>query len=440
MGVRDVLVYLKGQGWELRPDQRRILPTLLRESHFCLLWNMRLGKTLPVCIAAEVKGKNVLIVAPPKVLATGVWDKNLNIINASDKFDIISSGRLTKEYEDQLLTKDYDFVIIDELHQYRGNTQRTRILSKITSKADVVIGLTGTPFDKNLHEIFYPWKLLDGGELFGTNRTNFNNTYCMKEDPYDLRSDWVLRPEMYNLIVDAIKPNMDRVLKKEEIIEPETIIHNYNLTDTQKELYRDLDAREPIEFFDDENVEFKGGVIKEKKYQLCSGFLLHTFLESDPSGKLPYIEDKVVMRGIPTYKWDLFRELIEKETKKFVIWVRYIEEYRLVLENVGSKRVKRFTPTSLKMLESGVLDGIVAHPRSAGVGVDISCADAAYFVTETPSNIDQSQARARLSVLGGTDRKTLHYMVAYEPQSKKLRNKMKEKRAKMETFLDERYH
>ena len=438
---RKILRELKWKGYTLRPRQEKLLPTLLRADHFMLLWQMRMGKTLPSAIAVAARCDRPLIIAPPKVVP--VWHEHMKLIEYQDH-TIVSSGILSpKEKEENgkivkipnpklsaLLKKKFDGVVIDEIHQFRKDSARTNVVRKLVKGLDFRLGLTGTPFDRDLNEIFYPWMILDDGDLLGTSKKKFHQAYCMKEDPYNKFSPWVFQPGMKQILETALSPNVDRHFP-DSIKSPKVNLHRFTLTREQSEYIRDLREGNEIEFFQGDDIEFNAGVIREKVFQVCSGFMIHTIYydERDEKG------ERIVKRGITTKKWTKLRRLVHRLEGRGVVWVRYIEEYQCVLDTLSKYRIKKYSASNLEALNKNKLDILVAHPRSAGVGVDISCADWAIFVSETPSNIDQSQARMRLSRVDGLEEKNLHYLLPEEEYNEEQHIDIANKRMGLEKFL-----
>lgn len=415
--------------FRLRPMQAEILPLLTGRKYYMLVWEMRSGKTLPAYLAAkEVTRRRALVVCPPNVMPD--WMKTHALVGADDFADLLSSGMLKDpDYVDSIMHNNYDVVIVDEIHQYRHNSIRTRLMRKLTDKAEHVYGLTGTPFDKDLSELFYPWMLLDKGKAFGRNRSKFRRDHC-----YPLESGgWKLTTAGERRIREVTEPHMS-VYAPKEIKAPDYTPVRFALTRQQSEFYVKLANREPMDFFEAENVEFPSNVITEKMFQLTSGFLLWTkeWVEGDE-----LVQERRVLNEIPTIKWSILRQLVNGFEGRFVCWVRYIREYELILEacRLAGKRVEKYTTANLDKLRSGKLDGLAAHPRSAGVGVDISCADHAVFVSETPGAIDQAQARARLSFMGDSKTKTIHYLLAQEPKTEGQHDSVLEKTKRLKAFV-----
>ena len=416
--------------WEWRPDQARILPTLLASEYYMLVWEMRTGKTWPAYMAMHALTRNrCLIVCPPKVM--GVWKDAHEKLLGDDVFDLLSSGKLEPDYVTPMLNNKYDSIIIDEIHQYRYDSIRFRQLRRLTDRADRVFGLTGTPFDADLAEIFRPWQLLDGGKAFGRNEKVFRMKYCAFDESSN--GTWEITPDGHDRIMKVVSPHMDR-LSPHGLVKPEVVPVPYNLTRQQNEYYVALKAGHPLDFFNGENVEFNKGVVREKQFQVCSGFLLWTEIWEDDGEE---ITQSHVLEGIPTIKWGVLQRLLAKLDGSGVVWVRYVKEYELAKEACikAGLVVKKYSPKTLTDLNQGRVDVLLAHPRSAGVGVDMSVASWAVFVSETPSTIDQAQARARLSLLGDTEKKTIYYLLAQESNTEEQHKNVQGKISYLERFV-----
>ena len=136
---------------------------------------MRAGKTLPVCKyisdwVKEFPNDPVLVVCPSDI--TDVWIAQLDELEVDrEKYSIIGQGMLShrepEEFREEF-DNPYKLIVVDEIHGYREFSQRYKNLKYLSKNSCKRIGLTATPFDKNLQEMFYPIQWLDKGELLGT--------------------------------------------------------------------------------------------------------------------------------------------------------------------------------------------------------------------------------------------------------------------------------
>lgn len=430
--VGEMVHYLGQSGFELRPDQKRILPKLLNTDYHLLAWEMRTGKTLASAIPMAARYERILVVTLKEVVPS--WKKQLKLLREyGDRFTIITVGRLNKRYRKQLKDGDFQAVIVDEIQKFRAFHKSFQTLRSVTDRAECVIGLSGTPFDKVVSEIFYPWQLLDGGLQFGRNSSDFNLRYCYQKNPRRMGDPWVVRPDKIEKIKTAIQGHCDRA-SPPDLLRPDEKIYKIPVTDAQKRIIHDLAKKVPVPFFRGADADFSAAIRKEKMHQVLSGFLLHTIYSSGPGGKP--VPSRVSLDNIPTQKWSYLKNVAMSLSGPVIIWVKYVKEYEIVEKVLEGQGVERFSRAALEKFRNKELKFLICHPRSAGVGIDISCADHAIFVSETPSGIDQAQARARLCKVGSKRKKSIHYLVPNIDISQELRARMNDKKEKLGMFIE----
>ena len=397
-----------------------------------LLWDMRTGKTLALAIAAKIKGESTLVICPPAVIP--VWKKAFEDIGFKDYY-ILSSGKL-KEGVDVAVNKwGFKTLIIDEIHMYRNYSHRFKALKRIRAVVDRCWGCTGTPFDKNLDEIFYMWSLLDKNITFGTNRKNFRAKYCSCVNPDSPHPLWEVTKEGVKLIMAHIRPFMSvKTLDTKMVLKEEIIL--YPVTPRQRGLLDDLRMGKPIDMVEGSNTILSPSHVNDKCLQVLGGFYIDwdRAFEGDPrDGR------RQVHRNIETHKWEALRDYVKKiGHDRIIIWVKFIEEYDRVIEALSSdfKPVK-FSQKNLALFKQGVVGPIVCHPRSAGTGIDISGAKNAIYVSESPQNVDKLQSKARMSEFKGDGEKEIGYLISSYGQetdgidyARRSTMKQKEKRVK----------
>lgn len=409
----------------LRPMQREIIPKIVERNYYCLSWSMRTGKTFPLLIAASLQGGNILIVCPPNCIP--VWESAITKLEITNSYKIISSGKVgMPKYIQECLKYAPRTLIIDEIHQYRSFTNRFKGLMKIRRTAQFCYAATGTIIDKDFDEIFYIVQLLDEGELLGTNRSVFREKLC---NPYKVgnRINWKMKPELEEAFKRLVFEFIS-VHRSDKVQPPQVLKHFYHLTKEQKELITDLEKpvnrRKYQGRVNGENLLVEGAGRKQKILQITSGF---------------WIGENETYRGIPTNKFgllrDIFKNIIGKT--KAIVWVRFIEEYHLVYTTLKDIRnINKYNKANLEALNNGTLDTLICHPKSAGVGVDISVAQHALFLTESWSNVDSLQAKARLDSYEGKETKTIHYLLAHTRETLSTRQLMEKKEKKINDIYE----
>lgn len=93
--------------------------------------------------------------------------------------------------------QNFDCVVFDEIHRCNNeHSLQSKICLELSKRTNHVIGLSGTPVDKNLLELFHIHKVLDLGSTFGWNfwRFRFDN---FKQEIFE----WVPREGMEQAIL-----------------------------------------------------------------------------------------------------------------------------------------------------------------------------------------------------------------------------------------------
>ena len=412
---------MKRRGLSLRPLQAAILPKILAHTYYLLIWQMRAGKTWPALLAAQKRNIPCIIVCPANVRE--VWHKAIKELGITIEIEVLSSGAFSNPhmvyYGDKIIpTLHKHFtLIIDEIQGYRSYSNRFKNLLKLRKLATYFIGLTGTPIDKDLEEYFYIWQLMDLGSMLGTSRHSFRNKCC---DAFvqGRRITYALKKEFIRPFNEMIAPFVS-IYRPTEIDTPEVRTIKFPLTVYQKYIIRDLslrmENRKPNVNLDGHNVFIEGSGVGPKIMQVTSGFWIR------PDGS---IYDKIdTNKFIELQK--LFRDTIKDAPT--IIWVRFIREYDLVIQALKGYSRAKYSKKTFKAFTEGEISILVCHPKSAGVGLDMSSAHYAVFLTESLSNIDSLQASARLNVYGGAKKKVIYYLLADTPHVMKVQKTMEKK-------------
>lgn len=357
----------------------------------------------------------VLVVSPPRVM--GVWEEWKGRYRVGDDMEVVSSGGLSTGK----LPHPPNICVIDEVHNYRHYSNRFKALRRITKDCEFMCGLTGTPIDSDTAEFFYYLTLLSKGRVFGTwSKTRFLQVCGYQINPNLTHSPWKLKPDFEREFMEDMKAYIDVYDGKDKITPPECEKAAYDITWEQTDWAQRIVGETPIT----ETVTVKGvetpmmelqaemppHARKDKRRQIESGFLLH---------------DGEVVKRFGTNKWGRLQLLLTHCEGQVLVWYRYIEEKREILEITGKKA--EFTPKNFEAFKRGESRFMVAHPRAAGAGLDFSCADTAIFVTPNPSNVDVQQALYRLCTVSGSKNKKVYFMVAASPGGREDYRRMTEK-------------
>ena len=407
-------------------EQMRFLMDRWDEGWGVLVAQMRTRKTSTILYFLEwvrmskMNAPSILVVCPPKVIP--VWEDMKKHFVVGHFITVLSSGALSsKDGPFKGEKPKFDILVLDELHQYRAYSNRYKRLRKLAKEAVYMVGMTGTPIDQDVAEFFYPLTLLSKGGFFGTqSRELFRRTYCYQINPGLTHSPWKMRPEAEEALVGELRKVAHFYDGKDKITPPECEKAAYDITWEQTDWAQRIVGETPIR----ERVTVKGvetpmmelqaemppHARKDKRRQIESGFLLH---------------DGEVVKRFGTNKWGRLQLLLTHCEGQVLVWYRYIEEKREILEITGKKA--EFTPKNFEAFKRGESRFMVAHPRAAGAGLDFSCADTAIFVTPNPSNVDVQQALYRLCTVSGSKNKKVYFMVAASPGGREDYRRMTEK-------------
>ena len=370
----------------LFPHQAHGIALLDRAPRAFLFWSMRSGKTYTVCKhIKDYDYQRVVVVSPIRPKAQWVLEmKELGYT----RWDWYSSDSLHKLQKNITQNKiQYDLLVVDEVHQFRSKSNRFNLLRKIANRIKRFVGLTGTPTDQNIHELFYPMQLVDN-KFWGKSKKVFHRVYCddISDTPFPI---WVYRKDIYQQTIEMLK-KFTSFHVATDIVKPDTEYVNYTLSDKQKDIITALAVgeREKVSYIDEvdnEHVELELSHRRQKAEQVKGGFYIR--------------EDKTITILCLSDKWMKLAALVRLlGGKRILLWVRYVHEKEVVkgifpeAENLTLETLAGFNQNRIPIL--------FGNPKSAGVGIDVSHAMSMIFCTSVPSFIDTEQAKLRMSKMG----------------------------------------
>ncbi len=326
---------------ELYPFQKVGVDFLASVGSGLMGMDMGLGKTLMGTANAsngliDKKIERVLVLCPASVknewaiqLAkftdysyTVVSGKNREeLYNRKTDFIIMNYDLLWRDIDIVKKIK-WDMVIGDEIQRARNyKTDTVKCLKKID--CDIRIGLTGTPIENDLMDLFTIMKFINP-KIFGTNATSFKNRYCTVD--YFGRID----PTKYKNL-DEINKKLSFIMirrRKREVLDdlPEKIVNHFyvNLNPEETKKYREIKSGllEDIE----------GGKLKSVNALTQVGYLrqlcdcLNLVITKDKMVSSKFAELKQIVDDLP------------KESK-IVLFTQYERMAKLIEDNIGYRSV-----------------------------------------------------------------------------------------------------
>lgn len=414
---------------------------------FGLFFEMGTGKTLTAITILRIKYQKVgvlhptLILGPPIVLHNwrreilenstikpekvvvleGSGKERLKIFNAArGKFG--SQFIAITNYETMLMEPVFkavydwrpDCLVVDESHRCKDiQAKRTRAVIQIADRTRICkLLLTGTPVLKSPMDLFAQYRIMDGGENFGTSFTSFRRTYF-----YDRNAglagtqkyfpDWQPRKSCIDDLNHIINISAAAV-KKADCLDLPPLVRKrvpVELSAVQKKLYK----------------EIKQDLITTLGDKFCTAPIALTKalrLQQIVSGYLP-VEDKhgevsnVTLKDNP--RAAVLQELLGGIVgeHKVLVWAVFRENYATIRRVLASLEVEYVEVTGdisasekQKNVDRFNTDPrcrvLLGHPGSGGIGINLVAASYAIFYSRGFSLEHDLQAEAR-NYRGGSE-------------------------------------
>lgn len=405
--------------------------------YFALFFEQGTGKTSTLInilrekFQDETKPLRTLILCPPIVIEN--WKREILkyshiaidkiiTLTGSSFFRLSATEHATDSiyitnYQSLLMPKLYqrflDFkfkvVVLDESHKIKTyNSKTTKMVMKLGEYAKYRYCLTGTPVLNTAFDIFPQMKFLDGGKALGENYFEFRAKYFHDFNAGMPRHvyfpNWKIKPKSTEEINELIKPISARVIKKDCLDLPPLVRQRIDcgLTDEQADVYRTLEREFVAQFQGD-----GGRVVTD--LELTKGLRLQQIV----SGYCPN-EQGVIHEFKDNARIDATRDLLESicGSHKVIIWACFRENFRqleLLCSSLGIAQVSVYggvsdpTQRIRQFEEYPSCRVLIGHPKSCGIGVNLTAASYSIFYSRSYSLEDDLQAEAR-NYRGGSEK------------------------------------
>jgi SNF2 family DNA or RNA helicase len=300
--------------------------------------------------------------------------------------------------------KKFDAIILDESHKMKDwSSLNFDVVSTLALSIKQKILLTGTPFGKDLSEIWSQYYLIDKGATFGSNFYRFRDAYFVDKGTYYPKWEVTSFGRKYieeRLYTSAIRYEEDEVDQKL----PEKTFRKlvYSLTNEQRHLYLKLLSND---ISDDERVKNVNN--RSMAYrQICSGFLKSSDFVFKKNPKLEVLKDLI--------------ETVVNESK-IVIFHEFVKEGLMIEEMLQKMKIKYTTLDgrtknkydSYKSFEKDKsIRVMIAHPKSGGSSIEMIAANYCVFYSNSGSLIDRKQCIKRTHRPGQTKRCYFYDVIA----------------------------
>lgn len=309
---------------------------------------------------------------------------------------------------EKMLKDPFEIIICDESQRIKTyNSKTTKALLKLSQRAKYRYALSGTPILNTVSDIFPQIQFLDNGETFGTNFFKFRSEYFVDFNSNMPRHcyfpNWKMKPETPDRIQKAIEPISMRVLKKDCLDLPPLVkqVVHCEMNPEQERIYKELE---------------KDFVSSIEGTQIITDMELTKILRLQQivTGYIPDANDKIRVFK-ENSRNSALRELFESigPDHKIIVWACFKQNFRdieLICNDAKLPYVEVHggisPPNQRKNCEIFSTDGgcrvLIGHPRSAGVGINLTAASYAIFYSRSFSLEDDLQAEAR-NYRGGSE-------------------------------------
>lgn len=415
---------------------------------FGLFFEMGTGKTLTAITILRLKYQKAgaliptLILGPPIVLENWRRELILNsqikpekivVLDGTGKQRLATLGAAMAKFGSQFIAitnyetllmepvfnKLYTWrpqcLVVDESHRCKDiQAKRTRAVVQLADRALTCrLLLTGTPVLKSPMDLFAQYRIMDGGENFGTSFTAFRRTYFYDKNASLAGSqkyfpDWRPRASCVDDINHVINISAMSV-KKSDCLDLPPLVRKtvpVELSPVQKKLYKEI-KNDLITFLGDKTCTAPIALTKALRLQqIVSGYLP----VEDQHGEVSNITLKDNPRA--TVLQELLASIVGDH--KVLVWAVFKENYaviRRVLAGLGVDYVEVHGEVSAAAKQQNVdrfnneskCRVLLGHPGSGGIGINLVAASYAVFYSRGFSLEHDLQAEAR-NYRGGSER------------------------------------
>ncbi|MBW2451232.1 MAG: DEAD/DEAH box helicase [Deltaproteobacteria bacterium] len=358
----------------------------------------------------------------------GTRAKRLQVLGEDHHVYIINHDGI-KTIGKELLAKNFDCIIVDELAVYRNKrTDRWKALKPIVAKAEYAWGLTGAPTPNGPTDAYGQVKLLTPNRC-GMSFRAFQQQTMQQVSQFR----WIPRKEANDIVHEAMQPSIRYSLEDCHDLPPVTVsARDVALSARQKKAYKQLMNEYAME-------SRKAGIITvvneaariNKLIQVGAGFAY------TQDGKGEYLDAKHRLKET--------LNLASEAEGKVIIFASYkwaVAMLERVLGHIGTTlAITGATPKterdkSIALFRNSPAHRVlIAHPGCMAHGINLQCASTIIWYTPTHSLETYMQANARITRPGQTQHMNIIHIIA-TPVERRVFKKLSRNEKVMGVLLD----
>ncbi len=435
--------------------QRIAIERVMENTHYGLLLDMGLGKTISTLYAIEqlmydsFEVQKVLIIAPKKV-AESTWaqearkwnqTKHLRVASilgsAADRIkavesesDIYVMNRENVQWLYEYLTKNkkfpFDMLVIDESSSFKNpQAKRFKAMRKMRPLFKRIVILTGTPAPNTLMDLWAQMYLLDGGERLGKTITEYRTRYFRPDKTNGhIVYSYRLQQGADNVIYDKIQDICMSLKAKDYLNLPDRLdnVITIELTDKERDLYREMERTHILTLVDEEISALNAAAVANKLLQMANGAI--------------YNEDGDAI-VIHRQKIERLKELVEvNDGKPILVFYNFKHDLESI-KDAFPKSVELKTDVDVEEWNKGNIQMLLAHPASAGYGLNLQAGGHIIVWYGLTWSLEQyQQANARLHRQGQQEPVIVHHLVAKDTMDEQVMRALERKEVGQDALLE----
>jgi len=296
--------------------------------------------------------------------------------------------------------KDFNVLVLDEVHRCKSVSSLTyRMCRAIAAQCEYVTGLTGTPFGRDLSDLWPQFYLIDFGETLGPTFGFYQNVWFKQKINYWGGYEFDFKQSLFKTLQRTIKNRSIRYAIDE--------LHDLP---PKEYITKRIDAHTGIKNYADKALAVIKGIqvqkaasnyrAMESEYlklrQLSSGFMT---LHGDDSAKLQVAFDE-------NPKLDALQELVEDMPWgcKMVVFHHFVYTNTLISDRLKHMKVKHARIYGRSKDPIGELQRfgkddkcrvLVINSRSGSSSLNLQHANYVVFFEQPDSPVDRQQAERR---------------------------------------------
>lgn len=286
----------------------------------------------------------------------------------------------------------YDCIVIDELSSFKSSgSQRFRALRRVRPYTRRVIGLTGTPAGNGYMDLWAECFLLDQGEALGKTITGYRDRFFKPGRRNGaIIYEWIPKPGAPEEIMAKLQPLCVSMKTEDYLTLPDRldIVRQFSLSPKAEKLYRQMERDLLLEVDGNTIDAVNAAALTSKLLQLTSGAVYN-----DEHEAAVLHEDKL----------EALDQLIEEAAgENVLIFYSFRHEKARILERYP-EAVDIREPDAIPRWKAGEIPILLAHPASAGHGLNLQSGGAISVWMSLPTSLElYQQAIKRLHRQGQT--------------------------------------